>query len=72
MDSHLLLQKAFVFTPQSGNVDLPECYYDRIVGAWIYTGGAEEDLLVRSRDPRKPIAGTKKCDHETGEDQKGE
>jgi hypothetical protein len=49
--------------------DLPEdAKYDHIRGYWVVDGGS---LLARSSDG-VVIPTTKKCDQETGEDQKGE
>ena len=41
--------------------------YDRVSGYWLYKGEplVENDLFAMQH-------GTKKCDEETGEDQKGE
>lgn len=48
------------------------CRYDFANGGWMRKEGNTEVFLVKSCDPNKPLAGTKKADLETGEDQKGE
>lgn len=69
--SHLLLKKAFVFKDNDQNLSPIGCTYDFVKGAWIKPENNDQVFLVRSNDPNKPIAGTKKADRETGEDQKG-
>ncbi|MTV47890.1 hypothetical protein GJ688_02690 [Heliobacillus mobilis] len=70
--NHLLLDKAFKFHEKKGARDPQGCTYDFSKGAWMKEENGLLITLVRSQDPNKPIAGTKKADVETGEDQKGE
>lgn len=72
MSRHVLLDKAFVFPRDKGPQDPEGCVYSREKGLWLREEEGQFVALVRSNDPNKPIAGTKKADIETGEDQKGE
>ncbi|MFR1723041.1 hypothetical protein [Emergencia timonensis] len=68
MKEHILLEKAFRYTEPT-HIEPPAGYeYQPQRGYWanINTGEA----LMMGDDPR-PMQ-TKKCDRETGEDQKGE
>lgn len=67
MSSHILLSQA-VRRPYQDVPMLPEdCIYDSAKGFWTVNG----EPLVRSEQfAERPV--TKKCDQETGEDQKGE
>lgn len=69
--SHLLLEKAFIFKERKQDQSPIGCTYDFDKGAWLKPEDNNLVFLVRSTDPNKPIAGTKKADRETGEDQKG-
>lgn len=68
---HLLLKKAFIFQENAQSLSPSGCIYDFEKGAWLKPENDELIFLVKSNDPNKPIAGTKKADRETGEDQKG-
>jgi hypothetical protein len=66
--SHILLKNAFVFKKRSYINIPPEFNYDKKLGAWISKDGKVE--LVNHKG--FPGGGSKKCDIETGEDQKGQ
>jgi hypothetical protein len=66
---HLLLDKAFRYSPRAATEDLRDYKYDALVGAWTSSNTGE--FLVLSKDPNWPPPGTKKMDQETGEDLKG-
>lgn len=68
MREHVLIEKAFMFDNVKEPTKPKGCYYDRSVGLWRVDGTGEVMMLSDSFD--KPA--TKKCDIETGEDQKGE
>lgn len=68
---HILLEKAKLFSQEKKNLDPLDCKYDYKQGVWLMGELGEEIALVRSKNPNKPISGTKKADRETGEDQKG-
>lgn len=72
MSAHILFEKAYLFPKRKTGKELEGCVYDSIKGAWMREENGELIALVRSCDPNKPVAGTKKCDVETGEDVKGE
>lgn len=65
---HILL--AYAHSYDRGDVDLapPNCVYDLGVGAWVVRESGI--ILVASPGPWHPPQ-SKKCDVETGEDQKG-
>ena len=66
--NHVLLDKA-VRKPYKEIPEMPAgSVYDTKLGYWKLNGEA----LVTSSDPAITKLGTKKCDQETGEDQKGE
>lgn len=68
MKEHILLEKTFRY-PESKVDPMPQnCTYNTKKGYWIKNDTAE--ALMLSDDPRRPQS--KKCDIETGEDQKGE
>ncbi|MBX0358482.1 hypothetical protein [Halobacillus sp. Nhm2S1] len=69
--NHLLLKKAFIFKDERQDLSPSGCFYDFEKGAWLKQEDNGYEFLVNSNDPNKPIAGTKKADRETGEDQKG-
>ncbi len=68
MKQHILLDQAISYEFPNAIKPPKNCYYDRILGFWIdkSTGTA----MMMSNHPEKVV--TKKCDIETGEDQKGE
>lgn len=72
MFEHILFDKAYIFSQERAGKEPSGCVYDQIKGAWMREENGKEVALVRSCDPNKPVAGTKKCDVETGEDVKGE
>lgn len=68
MREHILLEKAYRYQDPIKAMTPSDCMYQEKKGYWtkISTGEA----LMLSSDSRKPMS--KKCDIETGEDQKGE
>lgn len=68
MKQHVLLDRAISYEFSDKPKPPKNCYYDRILGFWVdkRTGIA----MMTSNHPEKVV--TKKCDIETGEDQKGE
>lgn len=67
MSTHPLIQNA-TRRPYNETPTMPDgSVYDRVSGYWLYKGEplVENDLFAMQH-------GTKKCDEETGEDQKGE
>ena len=68
MAQHVLLKHA-TRRPYRDTPKLPEgATYDPMLGFWMLNG----EPLVRSTQFGGGRSVTKKCDHETGEDQKGE
>jgi hypothetical protein len=68
MKEHILLEKAHRYTEQSV-VPVPgDCVFQEKRGYWIKCSTNEIMMLSSSR----PLLQSKKCDRETGEDQKGE
>ena len=66
MAAHILLKKA-TRRPYTDEPEMPEeARYDRKNGVWMIN----DEPMVHS--PHYPEKATKKCDQETGEDQKGE
>ena len=64
---HILLEKAFTYPEPIKISDPDNCYYDDRSGYWKdFTGKAAINNSVFR------VGETKKCDIETGEDQKGE
>lgn len=68
---HLLVKKAFIFPENKRSSDPPGCRYDFANGGWMHKEDGQEVFLVKSKHPARFMAGTKKADLETGEDQKG-
>lgn len=68
MKEHILLDKAFVYENVEKELKPEGCSYDRTCGLWRVDSTG--DIMMLSDYARKPQ--TKKCDVETGEDQKGE
>ena len=67
MHKHPLIEHA-TRRPYTDTPKMPkEATYDRVSGYWLYEGGP----LVENAQFAGQY-GTKKCDQETGEDQKGE
>lgn len=71
-ESHILIKKAFVYSKERKPLEPKGCYYDFMNGGWMRREEDKEVFLVKSKDPNKPLGGTKKADLETGEDQKAE
>lgn len=68
MKGHLLLEKAYVYPLPKALLEPDGCVYDSKKGYWVLNGTEQPFILSEcSRPPR-----SKKCDVETGEDQKGE
>lgn len=67
--NHLLVKKAFIYENKKVE-NLDNCAYKNLLGAWVL--GTNNQFLVKSDTSNRPKFGTKKCDIETGEDQKGE
>jgi hypothetical protein len=68
MKKHILLDRAISYKFPETVASPKDCIYDPVVGYWVNkkTGIA----MMLSDSPEKME--TKKCDVETGEDQKGE
>ena len=60
MKQHILLEQAHRYPSQTAVNSLKGCSFQQEKGYWV----------MESDDPKPPT--TKKCDRETGEDQKGE
>ena len=67
---HPLLGKAKLFDRKPLPEKLEGCSYDKHVGFWRFE--SDGTCMMKSNDPSRPVCGTKKCDIETGEDEKGE
>lgn len=68
MKEHILLEKAHRYSEPSV-VPVPnDCVFLEQRGYWIKC--STNEVMMLSSDPRLPQS--KKCDRETGEDQKGE
>lgn len=68
MNTHLLLEKAYIY-PLPKELHSPSgCTFDHDKGYWVHDETSQP--LVTLKD--HPKLETKKCDIETGEDQKGE
>ncbi len=58
--------------PKNGRKPPQGWRYDSVVGAWVAIDSPGLPLLMmESPDPGRPRPQTKKCDVETGEDEKG-
>ncbi len=68
MKEHILLEKSFVYDSPERSLTPDNCHYDRESGFWRMD--KTEEVMMISDYAEKPE--TKKCDVETGEDQKGE
>lgn len=68
MREHILLEKAYVYENISRDLKPNGCTYDRNSGLWRVDDTGE--VMMVSNYAQKPQS--KKCDIETGEDQKGE
>ena len=65
--SHILLERAFIYPKPLTIKDPDNCKYDEVSGYWKDSNG---NAAIISESFR--AGETKKCDIETGEDQKGE
>lgn len=68
MQKHIILDKANCNAIQSEITPPKGCTYDRVGGFWKNIDNGEPMMLGTNPENRQ----TKKCDIETGEDQKGE
>ena len=68
MKQHILLDKAYTYENTPRNLTPEGCSYDRVCGLWRVDNTG--DIMMISDFAQRPE--TKKCDIETGEDQKGE
>lgn len=68
MKQHILIEKAYRYSNPEVLNNPENCTYDMSKGYWSIN--ASKQPMVLSDAGR--MLGTKKCDRETGEDQKGE
>lgn len=68
MKDHILLEKAKKYDTSNQNLIPNCCSYKSKEGFWV--DNSSNIAMMKSDIPQKPT--TKKCDIETGEDQKGE
>ncbi len=68
MKKHILLEKAHCYTEPSFVLVPDDCIFQEKRGYW--TRNDSNEALMLSDDSR--LLQSKKCDRETGEDQKGE
>lgn len=68
MKEHILLNKAFRYPVPIAEPIPKDCTFQEKQGYW--TKNSTGEIMMLSKDPCGPV--TKKCDRETGEDQKGE
>lgn len=68
MERHIILEKAHSYDFQRELTQPLGCIYDRKGGFWKIIENEEPMMLGDNPENRQ----TKKCDIETGEDQKGE
>jgi hypothetical protein len=69
VNDHFLVDKTVIYEKNELK-DPNNSTYDDKLGLWLW--GLNKDVLVKSNNSDCPKRGTKKCDIETGEDQKGE
>lgn len=67
MMNHILLEKAFIYPLPKSDPDMSGMTYDNKRGFWVQGNGKPAVSDPAFSGPR-----SKKCDIETGEDQKGE
>ncbi len=65
--SHILLRKAFIYPLPKEHPNMSGMLYDHKRGFWVDAAGRPAVTDPNFHGPR-----SKKCDIETGEDQKGE
>ena len=68
MKDHILLEKAKKYSIPDQNLTPKGCSYRAKEGFWL--DDSSNMAMMKTNDPQKPTS--KKCDIETGEDQKGE
>ncbi len=68
MKEHIILEKAKRYNTSDENVTPSGCTYQSQEGFWVDDTTGE--AMMKSNNSQKPTS--KKCDIETGEDQKGE
>lgn len=68
MKDHILLEKAFRYEEPLEVPNPQDCFFNEARGYWINRQTNEVMMLMVGH----PIPQSKKCDRETGEDQKGE
>ncbi len=68
MKEHILVEKAFRYSEPTVEPVPINCTYQMKKGYWINNSTGE--VMMLSSDQQRPQS--KKCDRETGEDQKGE
>ena len=68
MKKHILLDKAFIYDNLPKKIEPKDCSYDRRCGLWRENNTG--NIMMMGKHALKMQ--TKKCDVETGEDQKGE
>lgn len=68
MKKHILLEKAYVYPLPKVRPEMSEYKFDYRYGYWV-TKDSDEPFVS---DKSNPGPRSKKCDIETGEDQKGE
>lgn len=68
MKEHILLDKTYVYEDIPKDLKPQGCSYDRVSGLWRVDSTGE--VMMVGNYAQRPE--TKKCDVETGEDQKGE
>jgi len=65
---HILLKYASTYEVPDISLEPKGCHYDQTVGAWV----VDKTREIYITTPEGPKPQTKKCDIETGEDQKKE
>ena len=68
MKDHILLEKAKKYDIPEQNLTPNGCSYSAKEGFWV--DDSSNKAMMKTEKPQKPTS--KKCDIETGEDQKGE
>lgn len=68
MKKHLLLEKAYIYPLERDEANLSDYLYDTEKGYWL--NKETQGAFILEPSARRPQS--KKCDRETGEDQKGE
>lgn len=65
---HILLEKAYVYPLPKVSFEPEGCSFDNEKGYWVLDGSKQPFVTSEYSSPPR----SKKCDVETGEDQKGE